>query len=180
MAQQPPHMRGVVTHPGDAPDDLGDAVKGPQVGVEAVGLGPLQQGLLSLLELGVGHLGARPGAPRLCRPAVPSACQRWCQRLTVWRETPRVRATSAWWTSWANNSAACRRRSWNACRSRRSAVGLRRVAIGSCSYHDISMSPYTAKLFKAAPSAGRSVPVGRAPPGPNGGRSAGGTDGVEG
>jgi hypothetical protein len=26
---------------------------------------------------------------------------------------------------------------------------LRRVAIGSCSYHDISMSPYTAKLFKA-------------------------------
>jgi len=25
---------------------------------------------------------------------------------------------------------------------------LRRVAIGSCSYHDISMSPYTAKLFK--------------------------------
>ena len=57
MAQQPPHVRGVVTHPGDAPDDLGDAVKGPQVGVEAVGLGPLQQGLLSLLELGVGHLG---------------------------------------------------------------------------------------------------------------------------
>jgi len=24
---------------------------------------------------------------------------------------------------------------------------LRRVAIGSCSYHDISMSPYTAKIF---------------------------------
>jgi hypothetical protein len=29
MAQQPPHMGGVVTHPGDAPDDDGDAVKGP-------------------------------------------------------------------------------------------------------------------------------------------------------
>src|SRR5829696_9541180 len=95
--------------------------------------------------------GVRPGAPRLCRPAVPSACQRWCQRLTVWRETPRVRATSAWWTSWANSSAACRRRSWNAWRSRRSAVGLRRVAIGSCSYHDSSVSPYTAKLFRSGP-----------------------------
>jgi hypothetical protein len=29
MAQQPPHVRGMVTHPGDAPDNLGDAVKGP-------------------------------------------------------------------------------------------------------------------------------------------------------
>jgi hypothetical protein len=33
----------VMAHPGDAPDDGGDAVKGPQVGVEAVGLGALQQ-----------------------------------------------------------------------------------------------------------------------------------------
>src|SRR5215217_7662503 len=75
-------------------------------------------------------LGVRPGAPRLARPALPSACQRACQRLTVWRETPRVRATLAWWTSWANNSAACRRRSSSAWGSRRSAVGLRRVAMG--------------------------------------------------
>jgi hypothetical protein len=29
---------------------------------------------------------------------------------------------------------------------------LRRVAIGSFSYHDISMSPYTAKIFKAVES----------------------------
>ena len=50
-------MRGVMAHPGDTPDDHCDAVKSPQVGVEAVGLGPLQQGLLSLLELGIGQLG---------------------------------------------------------------------------------------------------------------------------
>lgn len=59
-------MRGVVTHPGDTPDDGGDAVKGPQVGVEAVGLGPLQQGLLSLLEVGIRHLG---GAARCATAA---------------------------------------------------------------------------------------------------------------
>lgn len=57
MAQQPPHVRGVVAHPGEAPDDGGDAVKGPQVSIEAVGLGPLQQRLLGLRELGVGHSG---------------------------------------------------------------------------------------------------------------------------
>jgi hypothetical protein len=62
-------MGGVVTHPGDAPDDLGDTVKGPQVGVEAVGLGPLQQGLLSLLELGIRQLG---GAAR-CAPAAQAS-----------------------------------------------------------------------------------------------------------
>ena len=66
MAQQPPHMGGVVAHPGDAPDDLGDVVKGPQVAVEAVGLGPLQQGLLSLLEVGVGH----PGGAARCATAL--------------------------------------------------------------------------------------------------------------
>jgi hypothetical protein len=41
VAQQLPDVGGVVGHPGDAPDDGGDAVKGPQVGVEAVGLGAL-------------------------------------------------------------------------------------------------------------------------------------------
>lgn len=65
MAQQPPHMRGVVTHPGDTPDHGGDAVKGPQVGVEAVSLGALQQGLLSLLEVGVRH----PGGAARCATA---------------------------------------------------------------------------------------------------------------
>ena len=66
MAQQPPHVRGVVAHPGGAPDNGGDAVKGPQVGVEAVGLGALQQGLLSLLQLGVGQSG---GAARCATTA---------------------------------------------------------------------------------------------------------------
>jgi hypothetical protein len=39
---------------------------------------------------------------------------------------------------------------------------LRRVAIGSCSYHDISMSPYTAKIFKSLGRFGisRGVPAG--------------------
>ncbi len=42
MALHPPHVGGVVAHPGDAPDDGGDAVKGPQVALEPVGLGALQ------------------------------------------------------------------------------------------------------------------------------------------
>ena len=45
-------MGGVVAHPGDAPDDLGDAVKGPQLGVKALGLGALQQLPLDALKLG--------------------------------------------------------------------------------------------------------------------------------
>jgi hypothetical protein len=59
-------MRGVVTHPGEAPDNGGDAVKGPQVSIEAVGLSTLQQRLFCLRKLGVGH----PGGAARCATAL--------------------------------------------------------------------------------------------------------------
>jgi hypothetical protein len=37
-----------------------------------------------------------PVGPRLASAGSPPDCQRACQRLTFWRTTPRVRATSAW------------------------------------------------------------------------------------
>jgi hypothetical protein len=61
VAQQLPDVGGVVTHPGGAPDDFCDAAKGPQVGVEAVGLGALQQRLLDSVQLRWGQLGRAAG-----------------------------------------------------------------------------------------------------------------------
>src|SRR5262245_12130072 len=61
VAQQPPDVGGVVAHPGGAPDDRCDAVKGPQVGVEAVGLGALQQRLFDGVQLGRAQPGGAAG-----------------------------------------------------------------------------------------------------------------------
>jgi hypothetical protein len=51
-AQQPPHMPGVVAHPGEPLDDLCDAAKGPQVGVEPERFWSLAQRLGDRLQLG--------------------------------------------------------------------------------------------------------------------------------
>jgi hypothetical protein len=77
---------------------------------------------------------ARSGlaAPLLRSPSVPLAFQRRCQTLTAWAETPSRRATSAWWTPAANNSAARSRRASKRSRSRcaagqRGRVGMPRI-----------------------------------------------------
>jgi hypothetical protein len=45
-------MGGVVADAGGPPDDVGNAAKGPQLGVKALGLGALQQLPLDALKLG--------------------------------------------------------------------------------------------------------------------------------
>ena len=118
-----------MAHSSDAPDDLCDAAKGPQVGVEPRGPWrppaapalPGRAGCPTAWGCGPAPLGSQAGGAVVVR--------RWGQRLTVWRETPSRRATSAWWMSCANSSAACRRRSSNAWGPLRCAAGLRRVAI---------------------------------------------------
>jgi hypothetical protein len=72
--------------------------------------------------------GAGPLSPLLRSPSVPLACQRQCQTLTAWAETPSWRATSAWRTPAANNSAARSRRAWSRSRSRYAAA--RRGTVG--------------------------------------------------
>src|SRR5215216_5193415 len=71
-AQQLPHMTGVVGDPGDLLDHRGDARKGPVVGVEAVPLGALSEGMADRLKLSLGQTRSVPGrsgtVPRL-RPA---------------------------------------------------------------------------------------------------------------
>jgi hypothetical protein len=52
-----------MTHPGKPLDHHGDPLKGPQVGVEPGCHGALQQNLLDLGELDVGHLGVGAGWP---------------------------------------------------------------------------------------------------------------------
>jgi hypothetical protein len=73
--------------------------------------------------------GAGPLGPRLCSATGPPRCQRACQTLTAWTETPSWPATSAWWTPAANSSAARSRRAWSRSRSccaagRRGTVGM--------------------------------------------------------
>src|SRR5215217_5955078 len=60
-AQQLPHMTGVVGDPGDLLDHRGDARKGPVVGVEAVPLGALSEGMADRLKLSLGQTRSVPG-----------------------------------------------------------------------------------------------------------------------
>jgi hypothetical protein len=53
----------MVTDPGEALDDSGDPVQGPQLPGEPVGARTLQQGLLDPVELAVGQPRRRPGRP---------------------------------------------------------------------------------------------------------------------
>jgi hypothetical protein len=84
-----------VAHPGHPLDHHGDAVKGPQLPEEPVHGRPFQQGLPDLGEPGVRQPWRWAVGPRLCKPSPPPACQRACQTLTAWAETPSWRATSA-------------------------------------------------------------------------------------
>src|SRR4029450_4218708 len=63
-AQQPPHVPGVVAHPGEPLDDLRDAAKRPQVGVEPERFWPLAQCLVDRLQLRRRQPGAAAGPPR--------------------------------------------------------------------------------------------------------------------
>jgi hypothetical protein len=54
VAQQLPHVPGMVADPGQLLDHRPDAGKGPVVGVETVRAGPLPQRLVDGGELGVG------------------------------------------------------------------------------------------------------------------------------
>jgi hypothetical protein len=82
VAQQRPHVRGVVAHPGQPPDHLGDAVQRPQLALKPVGGGALQQGLLDVPKLvvrqawgGPGRAAALQGARATGLPgSVPGAC----------------------------------------------------------------------------------------------------------
>jgi len=69
VAQQRPHVRGVVAHPRKPPDHLGDAVKRPQFALESVGGGALQQGLLHAAQLLVRQAWGGPGRAAACKSA---------------------------------------------------------------------------------------------------------------
>src|SRR6266508_587462 len=75
-AQQLPGMPGMVADPGEPLDHGGDALKGPVVGVEAVGAGALAQRLVDGGALGVRQARVRPGragaAQRLLSTLAPA------------------------------------------------------------------------------------------------------------
>jgi hypothetical protein len=56
-------MAGVVADPGELGDDHRHSFQGPQVGVEPIRLGALQQGLLDAGQIGGRQLGVRPRGP---------------------------------------------------------------------------------------------------------------------
>ena len=121
-------MAGVIPHPGELGDHHGHPLQGPQVGVEPIGHGALQQRLLDLGELGGRQLGigagGTPAAQRLDAALLPGGVPDMgalAGQLRVW-------ATSAWVWPWANSSAAWSRRAALAARcwagSGRRAVGI--------------------------------------------------------
>jgi hypothetical protein len=102
-AQQLPGVAGMEAVPGGLLDHGGAALKGPAVGVEPVRAGALAQLLVQVVELLIRQTRVRPGGAALASACSPPACQRAYQRLTIWRATPRVRATSAWMWPAANS-----------------------------------------------------------------------------
>jgi hypothetical protein len=83
VAQDRPDMPRVMTHPGQLGDYHRDPLQGPQVGIEPVGLGALQQGLLDAGQLSARQLGSGPVGPRLRSAWIPSACQRVCHTCAL-------------------------------------------------------------------------------------------------
>jgi hypothetical protein len=106
VAQQRPHVGGMVLDAGQPPDHQRDALQDPQLADKTRCSGTHEQHLLDLGELRVRQPGRRSLGPRLRNPPVQLAFQRRCQTLTAWAETPSRQATSAWWTPAANSSAA--------------------------------------------------------------------------
>jgi hypothetical protein len=51
LGEDPPHLHGMMAHPGQPPDHLGNALQGPSVVGEPVRPSALQQGLFDLVEL---------------------------------------------------------------------------------------------------------------------------------
>jgi hypothetical protein len=79
VAQQLPHVAGMVPDPGQALDHGGDAGQGPVVGGEAVRAGTLAQRLIDTVELLVGQARGLPGGLALRSAFRPPACQLACQ-----------------------------------------------------------------------------------------------------
>jgi hypothetical protein len=113
VVQQRPHPGGMVLDAGQPLDDQRDAVQRPQLPHEPLGRRAFEQACSTMASWASESLGAGPLGPRLPSASVPPRCQRVCQTLTAWAETSSWRATSAWWTPAANNSAARSRRAWS-------------------------------------------------------------------
>jgi hypothetical protein len=56
LGEDPPHLHGMVAHPGQPPDHLGDALQSPQVAGEPARASALEQGPFDLAELDNGQL----------------------------------------------------------------------------------------------------------------------------
>src|SRR5215216_3920710 len=158
-AQPPPHVPGVVAHPGEPLDDLRDAAKRPQVGVEPERFWPLAQCLVDRLQLRRRQPGAAAGPPRPPSAAWPPWRQRRYQTLAACADTPKVWATSAWLAPWANMWAASRRRCSRPAKSRRQVptlIGIADLPVRCPCLHtpacrsQIALSTYSAKLFSGS------------------------------
>src|SRR6266536_605531 len=72
VAQQLPHVAGMVGDPGQPLDHAGDAGKGPVVGVEAVRAGTLPERLVDRVQLLVGQARGVPGGAAACQRLGPT------------------------------------------------------------------------------------------------------------
>jgi hypothetical protein len=87
-----------------SPARRGSRVQSPPTNPLAVA--PLSSACSTWRSCASDSRGEGPLGPRLRSASGPPACQRACQTLTAWAETPSRRATWAWRTPTANSSAA--------------------------------------------------------------------------
>ena len=81
-------MPGVIADAGELGDDHRDPFQGPQVSLEAVRLGALEQSLLHLGELGGRQLGVRAGRPPTAQGIYPALLEARVPDRALWRDTP--------------------------------------------------------------------------------------------
>src|SRR5216117_4039557 len=128
--QDAPHVPRMEADSGELLDDLGDATKGPLVGIEPERFWSLAQRLGDRLQF-----RRRPARPAARNAGSPPWCQRRYQTLAACRDTPKVLATSAWVAPRANIRAASRRRCSRPPKSRRQVPVLIGIAAPVCGAH---------------------------------------------
>src|SRR6266508_2964869 len=95
VAQQLPHVAGMVADPGELLDHGPDAGKGPVVAVEAVRAGALAQGLVDSVELLVGQARGVPGRAGAAQRRQAGLDADVFERLAV-AQTAGVAAVGGW------------------------------------------------------------------------------------
>ena len=119
VAQQLPHVAGMVGDPGQLLDHGGDAGKCPLVGVEPVRAGTLPERLVDGDELGIGQARGRPGGADAAQRLLPARAPARVPAADVLVGDAELAGDLGLGAAGGNSAPACMRTCSNAWRSRR-------------------------------------------------------------